>query len=129
MTTDAEKVVNAFLAAIENRDAEAAVALLAPDCEYDNVPIGKMHGPEAVAAVLERVFNESSEVDWPVHRQVASDTMVFNERTDRFLHSNGWIEVPVAGVWEVSDGKITLWRDYFDEAGYRAQLVQQPSSD
>jgi len=33
-----------------------------------------------------------------------------------------WIEIPVCGVWEVIDGKITLWRDYFDLATYRDQL-------
>jgi limonene-1,2-epoxide hydrolase len=34
----------------------------------------------------------------------------------------GWIEMPVTGVWEVVDGKITLWRDYFDLQTYLKQL-------
>jgi limonene-1,2-epoxide hydrolase len=28
----------------------------------------------------------------------------------------------VNGVWEVVDGKITLWRDYFDAASYLKQM-------
>ena len=36
----------------------------------------------------------------------------------------GWIEVPVVGVWQVPVGRMTLWRDYFDEASYRAQLPE-----
>jgi limonene-1,2-epoxide hydrolase len=38
---------------------------------------------------------------------------------------HGWVELPVNGVWEVVDGKITLWRDYFDAASY---LKQMPST-
>jgi limonene-1,2-epoxide hydrolase len=28
----------------------------------------------------------------------------------------------VTGVWEVIDGRITLWRDYFDLQSYRQQM-------
>ena len=40
--------------------------------------------------------------------------LVLNERTDRFGKGDQWADLPVAGVFEVHDGKITLWRDYFD---------------
>ncbi|NNE74475.1 MAG: SnoaL-like domain-containing protein [Acidimicrobiales bacterium] len=119
---DAEAVVNSFLAAIIAKDLDRAIALLAPDCEYDNVPMGVVRGPQAVADILGPMLAGCTEVDWPVHRQVARDTLVFNERTDRFLMPHGWVELPVAGLFEVVDGKITLWRDYFDEATYRRQL-------
>jgi limonene-1,2-epoxide hydrolase len=49
-----------------------------------------------------------------VHRQVANGTTVLNERTDRFGKGGTWVSVAVAGVFEVRDGRITLWRDYFD---------------
>jgi len=40
---------------------------------------------------------------------------VMNERNDRFEVNGGWIDLPVAGIFEVNDdGLITLWRDYFD---------------
>jgi limonene-1,2-epoxide hydrolase len=26
-----------------------------------------------------------------------------------------WAALPVAGVFEIRDGKISLWRDYFDK--------------
>ncbi|MDG2028961.1 MAG: limonene-1,2-epoxide hydrolase family protein [Acidimicrobiales bacterium] len=115
-------VVDAFIAAIERSDVTAAVALLAPDCEYDNVPMGIVHGPEAVAAILRPMLAGCSEVDWPVLRQSSNGPIVCNERLDRFRMAHGWVEVPVAGVWEVHDGLITLWRDYFDETTYRNQL-------
>jgi limonene-1,2-epoxide hydrolase len=48
---------------------------------------------------------------------------VMNERTDRFEMGGRWIELPVAGLFTVQDGKITLWRDYFDDATFRQQLA------
>jgi limonene-1,2-epoxide hydrolase len=119
--TPAETVA-AFIAAVERNDFDAALALVSDECEYDNVPMGKVHGRERIRAVLAPMLSACSEISWPVHRQAAAGHVVFNERLDRFHMPFGWIEMPVAGVWEVHDGRITLWRDYFDEATYRRQL-------
>ena len=32
------------------------------------------------------------------------------------------IAIPVAGVFEVNDGKITFWRDYFDNGMFMEQI-------
>jgi limonene-1,2-epoxide hydrolase len=127
--TEPEAVVTAFIEAIERRDVPAAIALLADDCAYDNVPFGPVHGADTVAAILGPMLEGCSEVAWPVMRQSATGNVVFNERLDRFHMAHGWVEVPVNGVWEVHNGKITLWRDYFDEATYRNQLPSNPSND
>ena len=43
------------------------------------------------------------------------DGTVLTERTDRFLLKDGrWVELRVMGSFEVVDGQITAWRDYFD---------------
>jgi len=34
-----------------------------------------------------------------------------NERTDRFLLKGEWFDLPVAGVFELRDGRIALWRE------------------
>ena len=47
---------------------------------------------------------------------------VFNERVDSFLVNGRSVVVPVAGVFEISGGKIKAWRDYFDLATYMNQL-------
>jgi limonene-1,2-epoxide hydrolase len=41
---------------------------------------------------------------------------VLNEREDRFEIHGRWVTLPVAGIFEIRDGRITLWRDYFDKA-------------
>jgi limonene-1,2-epoxide hydrolase len=44
-----------------------------------------------------------------------------NERIDRFRLDDRWIEIPIAAVFRVRDGRICLWRDYFDLDTYRKQ--------
>ena len=120
----ASEVVDRFIAAIERRDIDAAIELLHPDVEYDNVPIGPVHGREAVRSILGPIAGRSEEVLWPVARSAEAGAVVFNERLDRFRSGDRWIEIAVAGVWEVHDGLITLWRDYFDLETYRKQQQQ-----
>ncbi|MBO58651.1 MAG: hypothetical protein CL440_00375 [Acidimicrobiaceae bacterium] len=116
------EIVEEFISALERKDIDSAISLLADDCEYDNVPMGKMFGSENVREFLGPMIENCSSVDWPVHRSSSSGNLVFNERLDRFEMGGNWIEIPVCGVWEVIDEKITLWRDYFDLATYRDQL-------
>jgi limonene-1,2-epoxide hydrolase len=68
------------------------------------------------------MFARCHEISWPIHREASVGNVVFNERTDKFRMDHGWVELPVNGVWEVVDGKITLWRDYFDLQSYLKQF-------
>ncbi len=117
-----EEVATALIRACEARDLDAVAELVTDDIEYDNVPIGKVFGPDGVRRVLSAGASEAaSQVEWVVHRQVSSGNTVMNERTDRFLVDDRWIEIPIAAVFEVRGDKVSLWRDYFDLESYRAQ--------
>lgn len=48
------------------------------------------------------------------HRIAAEGSTVLNERTDALVIGPVRLQFWVCGVFEVHDGKITLWRDYFD---------------
>jgi limonene-1,2-epoxide hydrolase len=117
-------VVTSFIEAIERKDVDAAVALAADAISYENMPISPIVGREGLAATLHAFLGAASEVDWQVLRSVESGRVVVNERVDRFRIGEGWLELPVAGFFEVDDdGRITLWRDYFDMASYQRQLA------
>ncbi len=122
MTPD--ETVTAFIHAIEAKDLDAALALAADDIVYDNVPMSAVTGVDATRAMLESFVNGTDEIEWVIHHQVATGGAVMNERTDRFRTGETWIEIPVAGVWEVADGRITLWRDYFDLQGLMTQMAE-----
>lgn len=109
------ETVNEFIRLIDAKDIEGAVALCADDVEYDNVPMGKNIGRAAVLEFLMPMVAGVDEVQFIVHRQTATGNVVMNERTDRFSKGGVSADIPVAGIFEVDDdGKITLWRDYFD---------------
>lgn len=117
-----QEVVAGFIAAIESRDVDAALALLAEDVSYENMPMDPIVGREMTGVVLHSYLDLSTEVEWRIVREVLDGDIVINERVDRFLIGDGWLELPVAGFWEVHDGLITLWRDYFDMSAYTSQL-------
>jgi limonene-1,2-epoxide hydrolase len=110
-------VVMALLKAMEVKDYDAAMPLIADDCEYANVPMATVHGPAAVRAVLEPFFAPTLRNEFIVLRQACEGPIVFLERLDRHeLGPDRWAELPVTGVFEVRDGRIVLWRDNFDVA-------------
>lgn len=108
------EIVNAFLKAMERKDYAAGLAHVAPDCEYTNLPMGSVRGPEGVRAMLEPFFEPVEVNDFQILRTAANGPVVFVERLDRHRMAHGWFELPVTGVFEVHDGKITVWREYFD---------------
>ncbi len=44
-----------------------------------------------------------------------------NERIDRFSRDGVVVELPVTGVFEVVDGRITRWTDYWDLATWQEE--------
>lgn len=118
----AEQVVNAFIAAVGDKDEAKAMACVADDCYYDNVPVGDMTGKDKMLEVLGPMFKSKGPVSFEVLRQSAAGNIVMNERIDRFTMKGKEIAIPVAGVFEVNDGLITFWRDYFDNGMFMKQI-------
>jgi limonene-1,2-epoxide hydrolase len=112
---DAESIVNEFIKRVVSGDLLRAGELVADDLEYDNVPIGKNIGRDAFVTTLGAMTKDVDELVFDTHRQTCTGNVVMNERTDKFRVGDAWIALPVAGVFEVGDdGRITLWRDFFD---------------
>ena len=119
---NAEQVVNAFMAAFDRKDLDGALALVTDDCDYDNVPLGDMRGREKMREFLAPIVAGNEPVQFEVLRQAAGDKVVMNERIDRFVMNGKPVALPVSGVFEVVDGKISFWRDYFDKGMFMKAL-------
>jgi limonene-1,2-epoxide hydrolase len=125
MRTPAETVA-AFLAAAEGRGglARAIRDYFTPDGVWENVGLSKTTGPDEAMGVLSG-FGESPEtlaMRIDTLALAAVGDKVLTERIDHVLDAEGrpTMTFPVMGTFEVKDGKIAAWRDYFDTAGFAA---------
>jgi limonene-1,2-epoxide hydrolase len=115
--------VRAFLAALERFDVEAAVKLLDPDVVYENVSLPAARGRPATLRLLRSMPRALSGFEVQTHRLAATGSVVLTERTDVLVVGRVRVAFWVCGTFEVHEGRITLWRDYFDWAATTGALV------
>jgi limonene-1,2-epoxide hydrolase len=121
--SDNQAIVRDFIDACNANDVERVMTFFTDDCVYHNVPIDPVTGPDAIRGVLTGFMGMASEIDWVVHNIAeSSGGVVLTERTDRFLIGEKWLELPVMGTFDLRDGKICGWRDYFDMQQFQRQL-------
>jgi limonene-1,2-epoxide hydrolase len=106
-------VVETFLNALQDLDLTTADALLDDDLVYQNVGFPTLRGRTRVMKVM-RGMEGRMGFEVKFHRNVAEGSTVLNERTDAIVLGPLRLQFWVCGVFEVQDGRITLWRDYFD---------------
>lgn len=114
-----EAVVREFMARMEKLDYDRALTLVTDDVVYTNIPMGTVTGPQGIRSVLEPFFGPTIANEWVIKSTAVNGTTVFMERLDRHQLPGGWAELPVVGVFEVTDGRISRWTDYFDLATIR----------
>lgn len=108
--------VRAFLAALENLDIDGALAYAAPDMLYQNVPLPPARGRDAVERQLRLMARYGTGFRADIHNIASNGDTVLTERTDGLRAGRWQEEFWVCGTFELRDGQIVLWRDYFDWA-------------
>ncbi|MGL6235716.1 MAG: limonene-1,2-epoxide hydrolase family protein [Segniliparus sp.] len=113
--TESKEVVLDFLQALHDFDLQATVDLVDERIDYVNVSASRIRGKKAFSSAIRRFYQLSSAGFDVVVLNIAQDGgVVLTERLDTLkigpVHSQFW----VLGRFEVKDGKITVWRDYFD---------------
>ncbi|MGI5163409.1 limonene-1,2-epoxide hydrolase family protein [Spirillospora sp. CA-253888] len=110
------QTVTDFLKALEDLDVDRALTYAAPEIVYQNVPLPPARGALAVERTLRTMARYGTGFEARIHNIAANGPTVLTERTD-VLEAGPWkARFWVCGTFEVHDGKITLWRDYFDWA-------------
>jgi limonene-1,2-epoxide hydrolase len=109
-------LVERFLDLLCAEDIDGASELLAVDVKYTNVGLPSVHGRARVRRLLQRTLGlPGAGFEAYTHTISASGSTVLTERTDvltlRRLRAQFW----VCGRFDVKDGQIVLWRDYFDQ--------------
>ncbi|GFG85500.1 limonene-1,2-epoxide hydrolase family protein [Mycolicibacter algericus] len=107
------RTVETFLDALADDDLNTAADALAEDVVYHNVGLPTIYGRSATVGVFRRMSGRAG-FEVKVHRIAADGSAVLTERTDALTFGPLRLQFWVCGVFEVHNGRITLWRDYFD---------------
>lgn len=121
MTQSPDDLVTEFCAKWASPDPAELAAYFTEDGVYHNIPMDPVQGPEAITGFIAAMTDGFEGIDFQVHRQVSDGSSgsgtVVNERTDVMRLKDGRrLELPVMGIFEIVDGKIARWSDYFDLA-------------
>ena len=109
-----EEVVQEFCAAFATKDVDTIASLLADDVVYHNVGMAPAVGKEASIAMIQGFLDMAEKMTFQIHRIAANGDSVLTERTDTFTINGADSPVAVMGTFDLRDGKIVAWRDYFD---------------
>ena len=107
---------------------------------FENVPVepSENRGRDSVRRQLEGAYGACTEIVYEVLARSESGGTVLTERIDRHLWDDGArADIRVMGRFDVVDGRITLWRDYFDaeqwhrnfDGGFVAYLGRRATRD
>jgi limonene-1,2-epoxide hydrolase len=108
-----DRMIREFIGAWERRDTEFIVSHFAPDGVYHSMPLTPIVGREAIRAFVSK-FADVPPGRLEIHHQIASGNVVINERTDYIFLNGKPVTLPICGVFEIENGLITAWREYFD---------------
>ena len=114
-------LIRRFCAAWNTIDIPTILDFFADDCVYHNMPIQPIQGKDAIKGVIEQFTAPFERCPWEILHIAAAGDVVLTERIDRFIGADKTVELPVMGVFELRDGKIAAWRDYFDLAAWARQ--------
>ena len=115
---DNAAVIRDFMAAWSRLDAEELAGYFTEDGVYHNIPTGPVAGREAVRQFIAGFSASWTETVWDIQTLVAECDVVVCERTDRTKTTQGDVDLPCVGIFEMRDGRIAVWRDYFDLSTY-----------
>jgi limonene-1,2-epoxide hydrolase len=124
-TEDSERVVRELCDALGKLDVEAMRPLFTDDVVYHNMPMDPAVGIDATIAFIENFFGMCESMVVETLHLTACDNVVLTERVDTLTIGQIAVALPVMGTFEVRDGKISAWRDYFD----MAQITKALSGD
>ena len=102
---DPDALVTRFCEAWTRMDVDELVAYFTDDAVYHNIPMAPVIGRKAIASNI-----------------AANGPIVLTERVDVFTLPGKSFELPVMGTFEVSGGKISAWRDYFDPNQFTSRM-------
>jgi limonene-1,2-epoxide hydrolase len=92
------------------------------DAVWWNAPWKEIRGRTAIGQALRTGKEQMKALPWEVRHIVADGNIVMTERIDVFEIRGKRVSAPCMGIFELRDGKIAAWRDYWDLKSFEAQI-------
>ncbi len=121
---DSVAVVERFLDRLRAADTDGAAALLAVNVAYENKGLPTVHGRERVRRLFATLNRADTGFEVYVHAITADGSSVLTERTDVLKWGRLRVQFWVCGRFDVHEGQIVVWRDYFDHLTILAATVR-----
>jgi limonene-1,2-epoxide hydrolase len=81
---------------------------------YHNIGSPPAVGKAATLAAVQFQFDMFDPIEFRLTNIAANENIVLTERVDVITANGVTAPVPVMGTFEIRDGRIVAWRDYFD---------------
>lgn len=117
------EIVDRFFARWCEGDIAGAMAECTDDVVWDNVPMNVIEGRPAVQAFLEKFANGLSDPHYDIRNVLEKDDVLMIEGVENYTKNGRNVSVPYMASFKFRDGKICLWRDYFDLRTVERQLA------
>ena len=112
------EIITAFVAAWSRLDADELASYFTEDGCYHNMPVGPVAGRDNVRDMIAAFSADWTATQWDLLNIAGAGEVVIAERLDRTQAGEKSVDLPCTGVFEMEDGKIKVWRDYFDMATF-----------
>jgi limonene-1,2-epoxide hydrolase len=107
-------IIRNFINAWSRLDADELVEYFTADGTYYNMPTAPVSGHANLRAFIKGFLRGWTSTQWDVINLIAQGDLVIAERVDRTKVGAKAVDLPCCGVFEMQNGKIKVWRDYFD---------------
>ena len=117
------ELVRRFCAVWSTVNPDEIPEFFTDEAVYHNIPMDPLTGRDEIKMFIAGFAGGAKQINFRVNNIVADGDVVLTERVDVFELPNGKVELPVMGTFEVKDGKIAAWRDYFDMKQFMDQMA------
>ena len=114
-----EKTITEFVTAWSRLDPGELAGYFADDGIYHNIPLAPVAGKKEIESFIKSFSSNWIETNWDILNIISKDNIVIAERLDRTkMGGEKFVDLPGIGVFELKNGEIKMWRDYFDLGTY-----------
>ena len=121
---DNEAIVRDFITAWSRLNPSELASYFSEDGVYHNMPSEAVVGRDNIERFIAGFIRPWESTDWEIISLLADGDIVMVERLDKTVVAGSPVNLPCFGYFQLTNGEITLWRDYFDLTTYTTALTE-----